>query len=110
MGTSVETMDFLLDQLYDHPGINHRKMFGEYCLYLDGKTVALICDDELFVKPTEPGAEFIGELDLAPPFPGAKDWYRITADLWEDREWLTELLELTAEALPAPKPKKKRKS
>lgn len=109
MATSSETMEFLLDQLYDHPGISSRKMFGEYCLYLDGKPVALICDDDLFVKPTGEGAEFIGEPDLAPPFPGAKDWLRVTADKWEDREWLTELLELTAEVLPAPKPKKKRK-
>ncbi len=38
-----------------------RKMFGEYALYVDGKVVALVCDDHLFVKLTEPGTKFVGD-------------------------------------------------
>ena len=55
MATRQSTIDFLLDQLADLPGVRARKMFGEYALYLDEKVVALVCDDQLFLKPTPAG-------------------------------------------------------
>lgn len=112
MSTRAETIDFLLDQLGSPPNARAAKMFGEYALYLDEKVVALVCDDELFVKPTEAGRAFVeaaGALDEAPAYPGAKDYYRIAGDRWENREWLAELIQRTADALPAPKPKKPRR-
>lgn len=48
MATSAETEAFLREQLGDQ--IRTRKMFGEYAVYAGGKTVALLCDDALFVK------------------------------------------------------------
>jgi TfoX/Sxy family transcriptional regulator of competence genes len=83
-------------------------MFGEYAVYSRGKVVALLCDDQLFVKPTEAGRLFIGEVTEAPPYPGAKLSFLIQ-DQIEDGEWLTRLIELTEEELPEPKPKRKRK-
>lgn len=84
-------------------------MFGEYALYCDGKVVALICDDQLFVKQTDKGENFIGNPIFKAPFPGAKFWFLITGDLWDDSEWLTELIKITADQLPIPKPKKPKK-
>lgn len=110
MGTRAETMDFLVDQLSALPTIRTRKMFGEYCLYLDDKPVAFVCDDELFVKPTDEGRAYIGTPDEAPFYPGSSLYFRVSGDRWEDREWLTELIDLTAAALPEPKPKKPKKS
>lgn len=37
-----------------------RKMFGEYALYCDDKVVALVCDNSLFVTPTDEGRAFEG--------------------------------------------------
>ena len=34
------------------------------------------------------------------PYPGAKMYLLVGADLWEDREWLGELLRVTAEDIP----------
>lgn len=99
-------MEFLTDQLSALPTIGSRKMFGEYCLYLDEKPVAFVCDDELFVKPTDEGRAYLGTPDEAPAYPGSKLYFRVSGDRWEDREWLAELISLTAAALPAPKPKK----
>ncbi|WP_026139491.1 TfoX/Sxy family protein [Leucobacter salsicius] len=110
MSTRADTMEFLTDQLSALPGIRTRKMFGEYCLYYDEKPVAFICDDELFVKPTEPGREYLGTPDEAPAYPGSKMYFRVSGDRWEDREWLAALIDLTAAALPAPKPKTPKKS
>ena len=84
-------------------------MFGEYALYCGGKVVALVCDDTLFVKITDAGRDFVGEQYAeGEAYPGAKPSMLIDGDLIEDREWLAELIEMTAAHLPAPKPKKPR--
>ena len=84
-------------------------MFGEYVLYSRGKVVALICDNQLFMKATDAGRKFIGEVVEAPPYPGAKLAFLIHDQL-EDRDWLTQLVTLTEQELPMPKPKAKKKS
>jgi DNA transformation protein and related proteins len=109
MSTKPETVQFLLDQLATLPSVRARAMFGEYALYCDEKVVALICDDQLFVKMTEPGRAFVKEIVEAPPYPGAKMHHLVSGELWDDSEWLSELIQLTAKALPAPKPKTKKK-
>lgn len=85
-------------------------MFGEYCLYLDEKPVAFVCDDCLFVKITEAGKEIAGECPLGSAYPGSKPYFRIPPDDWTDREWLIQLLTATFHALPIPKRKVKKKS
>jgi TfoX/Sxy family transcriptional regulator of competence genes len=37
----------------DAGAISYRYMFGEYAIYCDGKVVALVCDNQLFVKPSD---------------------------------------------------------
>ena len=105
MGTRAETVEFLTDQLSALPAIRSRRMFGEYCLYCDDKPVAFVCDDELFVKPTDAGRAYIGTPDEAPAYPGSKMYFRVSGDRWEDREWLTGLIDVTAVALPVPRKK-----
>ena len=82
-------------------------MFGEYGIWCDGKIVALICDNKLFMKPTEAGRAFIGNVVEAPPYPGAKNSFLIEERI-DDKEWLSELVRLTDNELPAPKPRKKK--
>src|SRR6478752_7006874 len=105
MGTRQQIVDFLLEQMTGVPDATVRKMFGEYALYATGKVVALVCDDQLFVKPTDAGRKFIGTVTEGEPFPGAKPWFLVAGDQWEDGDWLSELIRLTAKALPTPKPK-----
>ena len=83
-------------------------MFGGGTLYSKAKVVALICDDQLFVKPTEAGRSFIGDVVEAPPYPGAKLSFLIQDEI-DDGDWLTQLIRLTEAELPKPKPKKKKK-
>lgn len=83
-------------------------MFGEYALYSKGKVVVLVCDNQLFVKPTEAGRTFIGEVIEASPYPGAKPAF-LVQDQIEDGECLNQLITLTEKELPKPKPKKKKK-
>jgi TfoX/Sxy family transcriptional regulator of competence genes len=106
MATGLGFVQFVVDQLEDAGVITYRKMFGEYALYSDGKVVALLCDNRLFVKPTEAGRAFVGRVTLAPAYPGAKPSFLIEEKL-EDRDWLSSLIRITAEHLTAPVPKKR---
>ena len=106
MATDQDFMEFLADQMAEAGAITFRKMFGEYAVYCGGKVVALVCDNQLFVKPTPGGRAYIGEPETAPPYPGAKDYFLI-ADAFEDREWLAGLIRLTAQELPDAAHKKK---
>ena len=106
MATDQDFMEFLADQMAEAGEITFRKMFGEYAVYCRGKVVALACDNQLFVKPTPGGRAYIGEPTLAPPYPGAKDYFLI-ADAFEDREWIAGLIRVTVQELPDPAKKKK---
>lgn len=108
MASNQDFVEFVVDQIDPTCEVSFRKMFGEYAIYSKGKVVALICDNQLFVKPTDAGRAFIGEVTEAPPYPGARLSF-LVQDKIEDRDWLTQLISLTAQALPAPKPKAKKK-
>jgi DNA transformation protein len=109
MSTKVSTIEYIEDQLAGVE-VTSRKMFGEYALYCDGKVVALVCDDTLFVKITDAGKKFVGQhYEEGAAYPGAKPSMRINEDLIDDREWLSELIRITTEHVPKPKPKAKKK-
>ncbi|MDE2220717.1 MAG: TfoX/Sxy family protein [Gammaproteobacteria bacterium] len=106
MASSIGTIEFICDQAGLGPRLTYRKMFGEYALYVDGKVVALVCDDQLFLKPTPAGRACLIDVTEAPPFPGAKNFFLLSADL-DDSERLNMALRVTARALPEPPPKKR---
>lgn len=108
MASDKSFVEFVVDQIENAGNIRSRAMFGEYAVYADNKLVGLICDNKLFVKPTDGGRKFIGDVVEAPPYPGAKNSFLIE-DKIEDREWLSELVRITVDELPEPKPKKKEK-
>jgi len=108
MASDKAFVDFVTGQIENAGLITARKMFGEYGVYSDGKIFALICDNRLFIKPTENGRAFIGDVVEAPPYPGAKPYFLIE-EKTEDREWLSSLVRITVEELPEPKPKRKKK-
>ncbi|MBT0570921.1 TfoX/Sxy family protein [Curvibacter sp. CHRR-16] len=110
MPTAQATIDFLQDQLSSLPLVSTHKMFGEYCLYVAGKPVGLVCDNQLFLKPTDPGTALLHAVVHGHPFPGAKPHLLITADQWEERDWLCSVVQATDQALPMPKPKSQPKA
>ena len=104
MSTRPETLDFLLDQLGALPGLRTRRMFGDYCVYVDDKPVAFVCDDQLYVKPTPAGQALLPEPVWGKFYDKARPHLLLTADRWDDRDLLRALLMATADALPRPKP------
>lgn len=107
MASDQSFVQFVVDQVSDVVTAEYRKMFGEYAIYVNGKVVALICDNQLFVKPTEGGKGYVGEMEMGAPYPGAKEYF-VVGDEIEDGEWLGKLMKMTAEELPERKEKKKK--
>ncbi|MCJ0903746.1 TfoX/Sxy family protein [Rhodococcus sp. ARC_M6] len=108
MSSSKDTVAWILEQL-EPLDVRARAMFGEYGLYCDEKIVGLICGDLLFVKPTKVSGEFVSMAELAPPYPGAKDYYRVPREGLDDVEELQAFIQRTADALPLPKKKSPKK-
>ena len=108
MASDAHFVDYVLEQMQGAGALESRKMFGEYAIYCNQKVVALVCDNQLFVKITAQGQAFLDKTSqpvfLAPPYPSAIDSFLIQDQL-DDREWLVQLIRITADALPIPKPK-----
>ena len=102
MASTADFVTHVCDRLRGAGAVSSRKMFGEYALYLDRKVFALVCDDQLFVKPTDAGRALLGEPDMAPPYPGAKPHF-VAGELLDDAARVSALVRATVVALPLPK-------
>lgn len=108
MASDQSFVDFVVDQLSGAGNISYKMMFGEYGLYSGNKYFGSVCDNRLFIKPTDAGRKYIQNVIEAPPYPGAKLSFLIE-DKLDDREWLAELVKNTVKELPEPKPRKSKK-
>lgn len=109
MASDLAYVHHVCDQLRGVGAVSYKKMFGEYALYMDTKVVALVCDNQLFVKPTRAGRELLGAPPEGAPYPGAKPHFVLDEHL-DDSALLCAVFNATEAALPAPKPKKRKRS
>ena len=92
MDTSKEYMDYILDQLSGVEGITHRKMMGEYILYIHGRIAAYVCDDRLLVKPVAAAKRLLPDAPMEAPYPGAKEM--LLVEDTDDRVLMEHLLQI----------------
>jgi TfoX/Sxy family transcriptional regulator of competence genes len=107
MASEQKFVDFIIDQMGHSEQITYKKMFGEYGLYFNNKLFALVCDNKLYIKPTQAGRDYIKSVVEAPPYSGAKPSFLIEEQL-DDHVWLRQLVTITVKELPEPKPKIKK--
>lgn len=105
MATDRDFIAYVTEQVALGDRLTHKKMFGEYALYVDGKVVAFACDNSLFMKPSAAAATLAPGLPQRPPYPGAKD-YPVADELLDDSDALRRLFVETATLMPVPKPRK----
>ena len=98
MACNPDFVQYIIDQCSGAGQIDVKKMMGDYCVYSDGVLFGLICDNNLYIKATEPGRAVLKEIILRPPYDGAKDYYFIS-DV-DDRDYLMQLIKVTIPALP----------
>ena len=109
MASDLAFVEYVCDQMSAAGTVTFRKMFGEYAIYCEGKVVALVCDNQLFVKPTSGGRSFVERVTEAAPYSGAKP-HLLIGDELDDREWISKLIRISERELPVPKPKKPKRS
>lgn len=97
MACNADFVQYIVDQCSGAGEIAVRKMMGDYCIYCEGILFGLICDNNLYLKVTDPGKALLREVVLRPPYDGAKDYFYIT-DV-DDREYLSSLIKATIPVL-----------
>ena len=107
MASDNDFVDYVMNKMKGAGAVRCRQMFGEHAAYVNDKVVALVCDNQVFIKPTDAGRAFIGDVEEAPAYPGAKPSFLID-DRLDDEVWFSQLCRVTATALPLPKKKKVR--
>lgn len=58
MASSVEFVEYVCGQAEGAGDVSYRKMFGEYGIYLDGKFIGVICDNQFLSRSRKPGKRF----------------------------------------------------
>lgn len=106
MSTQPETIEFILEKLGDRKRFAVRAMFGEYALYGDRRVVALVCNDQLYVKIIPASAALGGVCEKDAPYPGAKPHYLVEESQLSELGDLPGILLDVAAALPAKKAKR----
>lgn len=105
MATSEEYIKFVSDRADKFGSVRHRKMFGEYMLYIDDKPVFTVCDNTVFVKELKNIESIMSDSERGYPYEGAKEAYIVDI---ENDKLLENLIPVLLDVVPVPKPKKKK--
>lgn len=108
MASQKAYLEFVLEQLGDLEGISWRAMMGEYILYYHGKIFGGIYDDRLLIKSVSAAEAYMPGAVRELPYEGAREM--LVADNVDDRAWLAGLIRAMEPELPAPKPKRPKKT
>ncbi|MBE6955910.1 MAG: hypothetical protein E7450_00440 [Ruminococcaceae bacterium] len=100
MASSLEFAEYICEQLDGVGAVRHRKMFGEYMVYVNDKPVILVCDDTVFVKMLPCLEALLSGYETGAPYEGAKEHYILDPD---DRETLRRAVTLAEGVTPVPK-------
>ncbi|MCL1839789.1 TfoX/Sxy family protein [Candidatus Saccharibacteria bacterium] len=105
MSSSLDFVEYTMNQLEGIGSLRHRRMFGEFCVYVNEKPIVLICDDQVYLKIIPELAEIMSNAETGFPYEGASERYILDID---DRDLAREAVTILERATPLPKPKKKR--
>ncbi len=106
MGTSPQFLTHVQDSIPEKHALVFKKMFGEYAVYYEGKMIAMLCDNCLFVK-SHPSIQdrFMDFISEGYPYPNAKVHFRVDFERLSDTDF-SSLIDLLIEISASPKKKK----
>lgn len=103
MASSKEYINFVCTQLHGVGVIRTRKMFGDWCIYVDEKPIILACDEICYVKKHEAIADLMQDAECGFPYDGAKEHYILDI---EHSETILPVIKKLVEVVPYPKKKR----
>ena len=105
MASDLSFVLYVTDSVKGSGIIEHKKMFGEYLVYANGKPAFLICDNTVYVKMWDFLADRLGKAEIGEPYKGAKPHYMVDPD---DCGLMREVVRDICKLAPVPKPKRKK--
>ena len=105
MATRVELVEFICSRLQKLGIVRHRKMFGDYMVYLNEKPVILVCDNIAYVKKHPGIAGIMENAETGIPYNGAKEHYILDVD---HEDSLLKVVGALEKILPYPGEKKRK--
>ena len=102
-----EFNEYVRDSFSEAGDIAIKPMMGGYLVYLNGKLVGDIGDNELFLKRTPTSDRLLADSELLYPYEGSKTLMHVF-DRFEDTALVLELLDGMYAELPEKKPSKAR--
>jgi TfoX/Sxy family transcriptional regulator of competence genes len=105
MASTPEFVEYVCEQIAGTGEIRHKKMFGDYMVYINGKPILLVCDNTVYVKQLACVAAEMENARTGVPYPGAKPHYLLDVD---DADSMRKVVRILEPETPLPKPKKKR--
>lgn len=100
-----EFNEYVRERLAAAGDIVIKSMMGGYLVYLNGKLIGDICDNELFLKRTPTSDRLLADSELRYPYEESKTLMHVF-DKYEDTDLIVELLEGMYSELPEKKPRK----
>lgn len=105
MATTLDFINYVCEQISGVGAIRHRKMFGEYMVYINDKPVLLVCDNTVYVKALDCIEAKMRDAEMGMPYKGAKEHYILDID---DADLSKDIVLILESATSLPKPKKKK--
>jgi hypothetical protein len=105
MATTVDFIEYVCSQIEGVGAVRHKKMFGEYMVYVNNKPLLGVCNSTVYVKMLPCVGELLASIERGSPYNGAKEHYIVDAD---DRELLLAVIKVLEPVVPVPKPRKKK--
>ncbi len=105
MATSLEYVEFVCDQIRGAGSVRHRKMFGEYMVYVNDKPVLLVCDNTVYVKKLPELEDRMQGAASGFPYAGAREHHILDID---NAAFSQEIVRILEQVTPLPRPRKKK--
>lgn len=105
MATTIDFIDYIYEQIEGVGTLRHRKMFGEYMVYVNDKPILLVCGNTVYVKKLPCIADKMINSEVGIPYEGAKEYYMLDID---DTDFSCEIISILESVTDLPKPKKKK--
>ena len=75
MACNIDFIEHLCDLLSPFGEVRHRKMMGDYVIYLNEKCIITACDNMAFIKKLPCLEEIMQDAEIGHPYKGAKEAY-----------------------------------
>ena len=107
MATSREYALFVENLFRGVEGFSMKRMFGEYGIYLQGRVLGFLCDEQILLQDTPTARKLLPNAERKELFPGSKLFIIFSDE--GNHHLLQSVAQAMWEELPVPKPRKGRK-